>query len=420
MTRAAVALLLWAGLATAADPDPKSLAVPPAAAAEAAEWVKQLADRDYAERDEATKELRKLGRLALPTLLDALATNSHPEVRLRCEILLPAAVSADIRAKVDCFLADKDGKHRHDLPAAKAFFAATGRTEAAKQLFGDMIRSANRDMLVAVDGPEADLQQKYLARRGELNVSLTGAVIINRPGGTAATGPTAVDMAALLFAEAKLPDRGLGAGVGIGVVRNQQSLLSNYQFQTQLRNAIESDARKEALAAVLSHWMDTREQPQSIYTAVSFMNRFNLPHALPAARKLAFGKLVVGGPPTYRGYAVAYVARFGTADDLPLLESLHADKAVLTRMFVGGVANKQHAIQTRDVGLAMTLLFAKQNPTDYGFVNRYANSGVSDTLKFSYLAYYFDGDTDEKADEKREAAFKKYAEWKATRKTDKK
>ncbi len=409
MTRATVALVLWTGLAAAADPDPKSLAVPTAAADDAAEWVKRLADREYAEREEATKELRKLGRLALPTLRDTLATDTTPEVRLRVELLLPAAFSADLRARVDCFLADDAGKFEHDLPGAKSFFAATGRTAAAKQLFSDMLRSANREMLVAVDAPEAELFEKYLARRNELNLSVNGAVIINR-GNPAPTGPTAIDMAALLFAESALPDKNMGVGVGIGV-RNI-SLLSNYNFQNALRTALTSDARKEALAAVLDHWMDSRVQPQSIYSAISFMNRYNLPNALPAARKLLTGK-VAGGPSIYRGHAIAYVARFGTAADLPTLEAIHDDKGVLTNLFVGGVGNKRHVIQNRDLALVMSLLLTKQNPTEYGIVNRYANSGVSDSLKYNYAAYHFDGDTPEEADEKRDAAFKKYAEWKA-------
>ena len=417
MTRALAALFLSAGLATAAEPDPKSLAIPSAVADEAAEWVKRLSDRVYAERDEATKELRRLGRLALPTLLDTLAKDTNPEVRLRVELLLPAAVSADLRARVECFLADDAGKFEHDLPGAKTFFAATGRTEVAKQLFSDMLRSANREMLVAVDAPEAELLQKYLARRNDLNLSVNGAVIINRAG-TAGTGPTAIDMAALLFAESKLPDKNMAVGVGAGV-RNI-SLLTNYNFQNALRTAVTSDPRKEALTAVLDHWMDTRVQPQSIYSAISFMNRFNLPNALPAARKLVSGK-AGGGPSTYRGYALAYVARFGTvADDLPLLEAMHDDKGVLTNLFVGGVGNKRHVIQNRDVALVMALLLTKQNPTDYGVINRYANSGVSDSLKYSYTAYHFDGDTPEEADEKRDAAFKKYAEWKAKQQKEKK
>jgi len=408
MTRAASALLLvCVGVSSAAEPDPKSLAIPPAVAAEAAEWVRQLADRQYAERDEATKELRKLGRLALPTLVDALASNSNPEVRLRVELVLPAATAADIRAKVECFLADEGGKYQHDLPGAKSFFAAVGRTPVAKKLFADIMRSANRDLLVAVDGPEADLQRKYLNRRNDLNLSANTPVIINRPG-VATTGPTAVDMAALLFAEVKLPDTGPTVGVG---VRNT-SLLSNYNFQTVLRNMLQSDDRKEALAAVLDVWMNTREQSQSVYSAISFMNRFNLPNALPAARKLVSGK-VTGGSAFYRGYACAYVSRFGTTADLSILDAMLTDKGVMTNVFVGGVGNKRHVIQSRDVALAMSLLLAKLNPTDYGFTYRYSTSGNSDTLKYNYSAYYFVGDTDEKTDTKREAAFKKYAEWKA-------
>jgi hypothetical protein len=423
MTRASVAVLVCSiavGSLRAADPaanpDPKSLAVPAGVTARAAELVAKLDDRDYHDRDDATKELRKLGRLALPTLLDTLARNTHPEVRLRVEILLPAATSLDMKARVDCFLADKEGKFQHDLPGAKPFFAAVGRTDAAKQLFSDMIRSPNRDMLVAVEGPEGDLRQLYTTRRADLNVPATGAIGRVDPNATM----SAVDMAALLFVEAQLPDRGNAVGGGIGAVRTLP-LISNYQFQTALQNALNSDARKEALSAVLNHWMETRDQPYSIYYAVSFMNRYNLPNALPAARKLAGGKVAAAGPGLYRGYAIAYVARFGTADDLPALESLFEDKALLTTVFIGGGVggNRQQQIQVRDLALAMALTLSKQKVADYGLTYRYSSSGNSDSLKYNYSAYHFEADDAEKADEKRATAVKKYAEWKAAQKKEK-
>ena len=52
---------------------------------------------------------------------------------------------------------------------------------------------------------------------------------------------------------------------------------------------------------------------------------------------------------------------------------------------------------------------AKQDPTDYGFKNRYQGN-TNDALKYNYVAYYFD-DADGKADEKREAAIARWYEW---------
>ena len=411
-TLAAVALSLAAVSPTfAADPNPKSLAVPTDAAATAADLVKHLADRDYHGREEATKELRKLGRLALPALLDAVATCNNAEVRLRCDILLPAAQSADIRARVDCFLADTEGKYEHDLPGAKRFFAAVSRSDVAKQLFGDLLRSPNRDMLIAVDGPEADLAQKFADRKTELKISPTGA-FVSGPGGHPGSA-TNTDLAALVFAEACLPDR----GIGVGVAGRNMVLMNNYQFQNSYRAAMDSDSRKEAFTAVLNHWMDTRTQPQSIYAAVNMANRYTSPMALPAARKLASGK-VAGGPGLYRGMAAAYVARFGTKDDLAVIEPMLEDKGVLTNMFLGGVGNKRQVIQVRDLGLAMCLLMTKQEPADYGITFRYKNNGTNDSLKYQYSAYHFEAETEEKADEKRDAAVKKFKEWQAAQKKD--
>ena len=99
MLRAVVALFL-AGSLSAADPDPNSLAVPSDAAARETALVERLASRDYGERVEATTDLRALGRLALPVLRAAHATISNAEVRQRVATLLPAAVAADLQAKL--------------------------------------------------------------------------------------------------------------------------------------------------------------------------------------------------------------------------------------------------------------------------------------------------------------------------------
>ena len=78
--------------------------------------MQQLSDREFATRDSATKGLRGLGRLAVPALREALATDSNPEVRLRVEMLLPTAlgflrplIEAGVRRGGAAMLEDKRG-----------------------------------------------------------------------------------------------------------------------------------------------------------------------------------------------------------------------------------------------------------------------------------------------------------------------
>ncbi len=406
-----VAVFFLAGSLSAADPDPKFLAVPPDTAARATALVERLASRDYGERVEATTELRALGRLALPALREAVATITHAEVRARVATLLPAAVAADIQARLACFLADTDGKYQHVLPGGKEFFAATGRTDAAKRLYAAMLSSPNRDLVLAVEGPEAHLRRKLHDRRDDLDLARRD------PRTELFTQLDDADVAAILFAESFLPDAGPTTGeLGWALVRvrggRAAQLTGNTLFQSVLESALADDRRREAMAGVVRRWMQTRDHPQTIYTAILAMNRAGLPDALPAARLLAGGK-VVGGPVSYKLHAVAYLARHGASDDLPVIEKLFADKTTVVTALPDGPVSRRHTILTSDAALAMALLLTGQNPTDYGLDFRTAYYGSSsDAQKFSPTAYYFDADTEDKADEMRLAALTKYAEWK--------
>lgn len=413
MTRASVALLVWMGVAVpvrAADPDPKSLTVPPATAARAAELVAALASRDYAERDDATKELRKLGRLAYPALRDALRTNSNAEVRFRVEMVLPAARLADLEARLECLLADGEGKFQHDqLPGGKAFLAAAGRTVASRTLFATMLRSDNRTMLLAADEPEADLRKKFDERRGDLGLI---------PGRSSNfVELTDADVASILLVESVLPDTGVvGGGFGppVGRIGRFGPTVSNNSFLSTLGAALSDETRREAIGGIVRRWMATRDHPQSVFTALGAMDRHGLADALPAARNLASGK-VTGGPISFRAQALAYLARFGTADDLPTIEKLFGEKVTLMVGVPNGPISRRYTIQLRDVALAMALLLNGQDPSDYGLDYRYVR-GNSDSPKHNPQAYYFETDDEEKADELRETAFKKYAAWKEARK----
>ena len=112
MTRLAVWATLLALLPAArgASPDPKSLAIPVRELSRAQDLAGRLGDNVFQVREQATRELCKMGRLALPAVEQALAKATDPEVRARCEWLLPKALADDSKARLDTFLADADGK----------------------------------------------------------------------------------------------------------------------------------------------------------------------------------------------------------------------------------------------------------------------------------------------------------------------
>jgi hypothetical protein len=373
-----------------ANPDPASLVVPPDVDERARELVKQLGDPDFPTREQAQQELRELGRLALPAIVEGIETSDVPEVARRCDLLYPRAHTLEIRARVDCFSADTAGKFKHDLPGANEFFAITGRTPAANKLYRDLLLSPNRDLLTAVGGPQDEVSQIAAARRAELNPRAVGGV---------RKMPDAADVVALLFVETTVPD--LGGGVGV----NSPTYLLT---AGGLRTALDTDPRKEAMAAITVKWFETRTDGRTTAAAMTAAATLKLPQVvIPLAKKTLAAD---NATPQQKAQAVCKVAQVGGDADLPLLAALtgNDDVAYNGVVMVNG-QRQNNPVQVRDVALAMSLLLSKQDPTDYGMKNRYQGN-TAESLKYNYITYYFE-DADGKAEEKREAAIARWYEW---------
>ena len=377
------------------DPNPASLAVPADDAAVARKLVEALGDEYFNAREEAARDLREMGRMALPAIRDGLENSTVPEVVRRCELLYPRAFALETRARVECFVADTAGKYKHDLPGADEFFAITGRTDPARQLYRDLILSPNRDMLATLGQAEEVVAAAAANRRVQLNPRAGGV------SSGAIKQASALDVIALLFVEATIPDQ--GGGVGINA--------PTYLLQTsQLRTALDTDPRKDAMAAVTIKWFETRTDARNVAACMTLATTLKLPVAVPMAKKMLESP---NATPQQKAQAACKVAQAGTAADLPLLAPLLQEEGVAYNgaVIINGQRQNQ-VIQLRDVALAMSMLLAKKDPTDAGMKSRYPNN-PADTLKYSYYNFHFedvDG-TAEKMDAVRTAAVAKWYEW---------
>src|SRR5271165_1606608 len=70
------------------------------------ELVRRLGDESYPVREEAGKQLLRLGVAARDALLNGVK-NSDLEIRRRCRDLLPSILEADRKARLAAFVADK-------------------------------------------------------------------------------------------------------------------------------------------------------------------------------------------------------------------------------------------------------------------------------------------------------------------------
>src|SRR5437764_1072700 len=77
--------------------------------------VRQLGDSSFPAREEASKQLFRMG-LAVKDVLVEGSRDPDLEVRRRCRELLPAVLEADRQARLDAFIADREGKQDHHLP----------------------------------------------------------------------------------------------------------------------------------------------------------------------------------------------------------------------------------------------------------------------------------------------------------------
>jgi hypothetical protein len=387
MNRLGYALVLAAGTAlpaAAASPNPKDLAVSPADLARARQLVKQLGSEVFWEREEAEEALAAMGRLAKPALTEAVGTHPDPEVRSRCRFLLPRASAADLKARLDVFLADTAGEYDHDLPGWDRFRKAVGGEKGARALFAEMLQDeANRTLLAAVGGPPGELGALVYLRKQEFAPTRFG-----RGPRSIRREATVADVATVLFAESYVSgSRFIPRGVPITTLMSA----------ARLGSAVADEGYGPALRALVVHWMDTRNDPASMYSAVTLAVDMDLKEGARVAVRL-LGTDTSG---TYRGQAAIAVGQLGARDHLPDLEKYLDDEAVVVtiRQVVNGEPGEVE-VQVRDTALAAAVMITGQDIKEYGLVDR----GYAPRTSFSAI-YFPPG--------KREAGFERWREWRA-------
>ncbi len=404
-------------LAQAASPDPKSLIVSEEEQSRAEELVQQLGSAQFVEREKAEAELSQMGRLARAALLEGATADPDPEVRSRCATLLPRATSLDLRARLEVFLEDQDGKFEHDLPGWNQLLT-TIRSEwkilghvvwvdrsleaAARGIFVDMVTTApNRQIVMGAGGPMTELGLMASARRQELySMKYPRAVVI---GGmvtqpTVRRDPSLPDIAALLFVESLVPSRFNPRTASISV------LISASGFSTAARA---TDDKGKVYRAIAIAWLNSRTDPVELSQAMSVATTLGMPdQSCQIALRLLSTK---GVQPSYRGNAAATLARLGNANHIPVLEGLLTDTAVVTTVRVNQ-PNKpvnewpSFELQTRDVALAVSVLLSGQKLEDYGYTDQFKANGAITGAAYSYTRFYL-------TEETRKTAFEKWKAW---------
>lgn len=381
------------------NPDPKALEVPAEQLSKARELVQKLASDAFRERERAQELLAEMGRLARPALLDAANTDPDPEVRQRCQFLLPKATAAEMKARLDAFLADTDGKYEHDLPgwnklrgAVRGDFTVFGWTwsarpsadKTARELFTEFLKApGGRDLLTALDRDRGTAGQAVATRKQQLY-----QMRFPRDG-TPGRNPTVAEVAVTMFAESQVPSKNVPRSTALTSVITTSGLVAAVQAD---------DDRGRALKAVITAWFDSRTEGVDMYSALTLANNMN---NNPAAGRIAGRLLTVPGVTGfYRGQAMTTIVRLKMTDQLPAVEKAFTDQSVLstTIRVVNGVQVRQ-TLEVRDAALATAVLLSGQDPAAYHFENL-----TKGTTTFTYTQGRI-------TEGKRDEAFAKWKEW---------
>ena len=393
-----------AGFATAApppgtSPNPKALTISPEELSKATQLVQKLGSEEFTAREAAHRELATMGRLARPALLDGVSRNPDAEIRKRCRLLLPKATAAEMKARLDAFVADTAAKYEHDLPGwhklravvrgewemfGWTLAARPAADKAARTLYIEMMKApGGREMLAALDGSPTALGRMVAGRKQDLY-----NMRFSRRGGPS-RNVSAAEVLVAIFAESQVDSSLVPRATALTTVLQTSGLL------TQVRGTTE---RAQAVQAVMTAWFDSRTDPVELYSALSLANGMT---NNDVAGRLAGRLMISGGQGYYKGSALTTLVRLKRVDQLPAIEKAFTDMTVLTTVarFVNGKQVRQ-SIEVRDAALAAALLLAGQEPQDYGFAAFPKNIGAN----FSYIWAKID-------DEKRAAAFVKYGWW---------
>jgi hypothetical protein len=387
--------LVWQAPASAL-----STPITPAQRERAEQLIRQLGDRSFLAREQASYELARMG-LAIKDLLVEASQGSDLEIRRRCQELLPRLLQADRKVRLEAFSADREGKEDHGLPGWKHFRQLAGNDEDARKLFIQIQKSDSARFLQDIEEAPERVGEIAWARCQELQQNLYGVAIAGGGGIIVSSGRgRTLDLTSIASLVAVLSDPEIRLPNTSAVYT-----VSNFLLQASSRAGVASSPAYKRLVLA---WMRTYAD-QALYAQQVLNIAQNL--GLPEGQKMVFDALAAHKIEGQQlGYLLANVGRLNKKEHLSLFESYLTDKTVVATPRVGTEAG---TTQVRDIALGMLVNLTGQSHKDYGFfyTKRFKDRRLSST-SYRYNYYYLGFGNDKERDE----AFKKWQAWKAKNK----
>lgn len=341
--------------------------------------VRALGNKSYRTREKAAHELTRMGRDAYVAVAEG-ADDSDPEIRARCRKLLPAILDLEIKARLDAFLADTDGKQEHNLPGWKRFKENFGNTRSTRELFASLIRTNGRLMEEVEVSAKEFAGERIQARVSTIQHDLRFAA--NTKSATIAQR----DIVQLLF---------LATKPGLEVPPQAARIITTFIHRPSFHQDIINGEHSAVLRKLTVFWLE--RQIDDYATAYAIMGLADTPkfeELIGPALKIATNKKAIAHA---RGTAIAAIGKLGQKEHAKLLEPLIAEKTQ-----IGNFAwqNYRGTTLIGDVALAQTIHLHGEKPGDFGYLALKANPAFVNS-------YYYQGFTSDAA---RTEAHKKWKE----------
>lgn len=380
--------LAVAGAIVVAALAPVSLSAVDQAAAPAdriARLIAELGSDEFTTRESASAELARIGLPAFAAL-EGAARHPDREVRLRSERVLNLIRQHDQERRLDAFLNGQDDGEEYPLPGWNRFRKDYGDDSQTRLLFVE-IQRADPELMKALEDSArratdllnhraAEVQQAM--QQGTQQVSL-GQVV------------------AALF---------VAAEEDVSVPLPSLLTLFTQCYQPTIREVISSSARRgvprKMLGAIIA-----RSEDFAAYQAMNVANQFKLSEGIvPATRLLKNYDANRGMVANMAQAALMTIAQLGDASHLPLVETdkLLNDAAQVAQFQENGTT---YVIQLRDVALAAAVVLSKQD------LRAFFEIPPNQTLTEPQMIFLNARLIGFASDEKRAAAFEKWAKYKA-------
>jgi hypothetical protein len=352
--------------------------------AETARLIDRLGDANFDNRESAARRLREIGLPALVALREA-SNHRSLEVRYRVRRLLVDVEQLDHERRLAAFEKNPEAADDDLLPGLKRYRQLVGSDPNSLRLFIGMQR-AERTLFQLSRQPGTAFDNLFDVRCAELQIECNLRQRMNK---------VPERMSALLF---------LASDPAHGERDPSSNMLYGLAHVQEFNNLMRPGAsapESPAIRKVMGLWIGKPGGGivyQRLMLAMSFNFREGLEPAVDVLKRPGIG--------FQTQYALLAGGRFGSRDQLEVIEKHLNDRTVLTTTAVNNKTT--YTSQVRDVALAVAVHLTEQDVGKYGFKNIQKHPQylfAPNTLGFA-------------SDAERAAALAKWNSWKVSQQTE--